>query len=250
MKSLLSLLILCLLTTVGLNAAEPNAVYELRIYTALPGKLPDVIALNPLARSLFAKYGMESVGYFVPVEQTGDDKFVYILKHASREAATNSWKDFRSDPEWLAAQKTSGWPQAILSGYESIFLAATDYSPSEIPKLGASHVYELRTYTSNEGKLETLDTRFRDHTISLFEKHGMTNVLYTHPTDAENGAGHTLVYLIAHDNIDAARASWAAFGKDPDWVTARNASEANGKILVDHGVKSLFLTPLSSSPLQ
>ncbi|MEZ5277882.1 MAG: NIPSNAP family protein [Opitutaceae bacterium] len=230
--------------------ADDGPVYELRSYTALPGKLPDVIALSPIARALFAKYGVVGVGYFVPVEQKNGDRFVYILKHASREAAAASWKAFRADPEWIAAQVASGWPENVINAWESTFLAATDYSPAEIPALSASHVYELRTYTCNEGKLDDLDARFRDHTMKLFSKHGMTNVLYTHPTDEDKGAGRTLVYLLAHDSVDAAKASFDAFRQDPDWVTARNASEANGKLLVDGGVKTVFLEPLPFSPLQ
>jgi hypothetical protein len=250
MKLLLSLLLMCSVATDALADADLEPVYELRSYTALPGKLPEVIALSPVARTLFAKYGVVSIGFFVPVEQKNGDKFVYILKHASREAAAASWEAFWTDPEWVAAQEASGWPEKVIHAWESTFLAATDYSPAEIPILSPSHVYELRTYTCNEGKLDGLDARFRDHTMELFSKHGMINVLYTHPTDKDKGAGRTLVYLIAHDSVDAAKASFDAFRQDPDWITARDASEANGKLLVEGGVKSLFLEPLPFSALQ
>lgn len=250
MKPLLSFLLMCTVATDALATSDLEPVYELRSYTALPGKLPEVIALSPLARALFAKYDVDSIGYFVPVEQKNGDRFVYILKHANREAAAASWEGFRTDPEWVAAQKTSGWPDKVIDAWESTFLAATDYSPAEIPALSPSHVYELRTYTCNEGKLDGLDARFRDHTMELFAKHGMTNVLYTHPTDEDKGAGRTLVYLIAHDSVVAAKASFEAFRQDPVWITARDASEANGKLLVPGGVKSLLLEPLPFSALQ
>ena len=145
MKSLLSLLLMCTVATDALAASDLEPVYELRSYTALPGKLPEVIALSPLARALFAKYDVVSIGYFVPVEQKNGDRFIYVLKHASREAAAASWEAFREDPEWVAAREASGWPEAVIQEWESTFLAATDYSPAEIPILSPSHVYELRT---------------------------------------------------------------------------------------------------------
>ena len=212
--------------------------------------MPEIIALSPLVRSLFANNGVVGVGYFVSLEPKDGDQFVYILKHASREAAAASWTAFRADPEWISAQTASGWPGQVISQWESLFLAATDYTPVEIPALGASHVYELRTYTCNEGQLDDLDARFREHTIQLFAKHGMINVLYTHPMDADKEAGHTLVYLLAHASREAARASFNTLRQDPDWIKVRDASEASGKLLIEGGVTSRFLVPLPFSALQ
>lgn len=105
-------------------------------------------------------------------------------------------------------------------------------------------VYELRTYTTHEGKLPALNARFRDHTLKLFAKHGMENIVYGTPMDEEN----KLVYLLAHESRDAAKASFAAFGKDPEWIAARTASEADGKIVAK--VESVFLTPTDYSPMK
>ena len=71
-----------------------------------------------------------------------------------------------------------------------------------------AEVFELRTYTTNKGKLPNLNARFRDHTVRLFEKHGMKSIGYWTPTDKEN----TLVYVISHKSREAAKASWKAFG--------------------------------------
>ena len=108
----------------------------------------------------------------------------------------------------------------------------------------------MRTYVCHEGRLEALDARFRDHTTKLFAKHGMTNVLYTHPIDAEKGAGTTLVYFLAHASVDAAKASFDAFRADPAWISARDASEASGKILAISPPTSLFLEPTGFSKLR
>ena len=116
-------------------------------------------------------------------------------------------------------------------------------------RVGRLSTKTLRTYVCNEGKLDGLDARFSNHTLKLFAKHGMTNVLYTHPTDAAKGAGTTLLYFLAHASVDAAKKSFDAFRQDPDWIKARDASEAGGKFLVSPPA-SLFLTPTDFSALK
>jgi hypothetical protein len=93
-----------------------------------------------------------------------------------------------------------------------------------------SRVFELRTYTTNEGKLDALQARFRNHTTRLFEKHGMANVGYWVPTDPAQ-AQNTLIYILAHESREAAEKSWDAFRKDPDWIKAKDESEKNGKLV-------------------
>ena len=106
-------------------------------------------------------------------------------------------------------------------------------------------VYELRTYHAAEGKLDDLLRRFREHTMRLFEKHGIKNVAYWTPLD-DPLKGKTLVYIIAHPSRDAATANWKAFREDPDWVSAKDKSEANGKLV--EKVDSTFLALTDFSP--
>lgn len=80
-------------------------------------------------------------------------------------------------------------------------------------------VYELRTYKAAEGKLDALNARFRDHTMRLFEKHGIESIGYWIPTD-EAASKDTLIYVIKHESRDAAAASWKAFIQDPEWKKA------------------------------
>lgn len=105
-------------------------------------------------------------------------------------------------------------------------------------------VYELRTYTTVDGRLDALNARFRDYTMKLFEKHGMKNVIYLTPIDKPN----TLVYLIAHKSKDAASESFKAFRADAEWNAAREASEKDGKIV--EKVESVFLNPTDYSPMK
>ena len=108
-------------------------------------------------------------------------------------------------------------------------------------------VYELRTYTCNEGKLPDLLKRFRDHTMTIFERHHMHNVGYWIPAD-EPKHSNTLVYIIWHESREAATANWKAFRDDPEWQKVSKASEENGKI-VDH-VDSVFMNPTDFSQMK
>ena len=105
----------------------------------------------------------------------------------------------------------------------------------------AERVFELRTYTTNEGKLPDLLKRFRDHTTRIFEKHGMTNIGYWVPKDKPN----TLIYMIAFPSREAATKAWDAFRADPEWVRVSKASEENGKIVAH--VDSVFMDPADFS---
>src|SRR5947199_9664904 len=81
-----------------------------------------------------------------------------------------------------------------------------------------TRVFELRTYTAAPGKLDDLHARFRDHTMKIFENHGMANIGYWVPQDNTN---NQLIYLLAHPSRDAAKKAWAGFGADPDWKKAK-----------------------------
>ena len=111
------------------------------------------------------------------------------------------------------------------------------------------HVYELRTYTAPEGKLGELNSRFRNHTLRIFNKHGMKSVLYMTPQDAPNSQ-NTLIYVLAHKNREEAKKSWATFGADPEWVKVRTESEANGRLTTQGGVQSVFMDPADFSPMK
>lgn len=104
-----------------------------------------------------------------------------------------------------------------------------------------ARVFEMRTYTTAEGRLEALNTRFRDHTMRLFEKYGIQNIAYFVPQDKPD----TLVYIIAHPSREAAKVNFSAFAKDPDW--AKIAAESGvGRVQIE----SVFMTATDYSPLK
>ena len=110
-----------------------------------------------------------------------------------------------------------------------------------------TRVFEIRTYTTHPGKLDALNARFRDHTTSIFKKHGMQNVGYWVPQD-EPAHSNTLVYIIAHKSRDEAKKSWDAFRADPEWQKVQKESEAGGKIVAK--VEPVFADPTDYSPLK
>jgi hypothetical protein len=112
----------------------------------------------------------------------------------------------------------------------------------------AGKVFEIRTYHTFPGRLDALHKRFREHTMKMFEKHGMTNVAYWVPQD--NPAHEsTLVYVISHASREAAKANWAAFSADPQWKKIAADSEADGGKIVEK-VESVFVDATDYSPLK
>jgi hypothetical protein len=106
-------------------------------------------------------------------------------------------------------------------------------------------VFELRTYTCYEGKLPDLLARFRNHTMRIFEKHGMTSIAYWVPQDTPTHE-NTLIYVIAHASREAAKKNWKEFVSDPEWQKVQKDSEANGKIVSK--VESVYMDPTDFSP--
>src|SRR5262249_22179073 len=109
-----------------------------------------------------------------------------------------------------------------------------------------TRVFEIRTYTAAEGKLDALHARFRDHTLALFDRHGMTSVGYFKPQDAPLKQ-NTLIYILAHPSREAAAKNWQAFHDDPEWQKVKAASETQGPLTTK--IESVFADPTDYSPM-
>jgi hypothetical protein len=236
-------------------AAEPKdtRLYELRIYHAAPGKLDD---LNKRFRDhtvkLFEKHGMENIGYWTPIENT-NNLLIYVLGFPNRDARDKAFRAFGSDPDWRAAARASEANGRLVAKVESYFMQATDYSPAIKPsKSGEPRVFEMREYTASQGNLAALDSRFRDHTVQLFSKHGMEHIGYWHLTPNQKDADRKLIYILAHKSPDAGKASFAAFRQDSNWIKAKEESEkkAGGSLTEGGmaGVKSTYMHATDYSP--
>ena len=246
----------CLAIGLTLTAtSEDLLLYELRTYHAEPGKLDALLTrFRDHTCKLFEKHGMTNVGYWVPVENK-DNLLIYLLSYPDRAARDKAWKAFGSDPEWKKAATASEVDGKLVGNIDELYLASTDFSPG-FPgpaNAGPERVFEMRTYTTRDGLLPALHQRFREHTIELFKKHGMTNLGYFKLTPGQPAEENSLLYFLAHRDKAAADKSWAEFRADPVWVAAKKASEdANGGSLtvLPDGVKSVFLKPVDFSPLK
>lgn len=271
------------LSALAVNDDAPSRVYELRTYSTAPERLANLIdRFREHNLRLFQRHGITLVGAWVPFEKDeAGDRLIYLVSFPSREAARQSWAAFSADPEWKALfEKEKEALGPIVTRVETVFLTPTDYSPEPLTnpprrsapqgkskaardkakteqdkskavraRLSGPRTFELRTYVANPGKLDALNTRFRDHTLGLFTRHGMTNVFYAVPMDRDKGAENTLTYLLAFPTRDAARSSWSAFSADPEWQRVRKASEADGTKLAAK-VTSTYLKPVGFSPLK
>jgi len=135
----------------------------------------------------------------------------------------------------------AGAMASAMAGVEAVAQAGSKAGAST----DADVVYELRVYHTYEGKLNGLLARFRDHTRTIFDRHGIHSVVYWTPTDAPL-AGKTLFYVLRHPSRAAATANWAAFHDDPEWKQVSAASEVNGKLV--ETVESTFLQLTDFSP--
>ena len=118
---------------------------------------------------------------------------------------------------------------------------ASTILPATLQAQSSDKVFELRTYTTAEGKLPNLLARFRDHTMRIFERHNMENVAYWVPKDTPN----TLIYIISHDSSQAATANWQGFRSDPEWPGVAEASGV-GRVQVE----SVFMDATDFSPMK
>jgi len=127
-----------------------------------------------------------------------------------------------------------------------LLTACTDVDGSASEQNDSSTaVYELRTYTTHEGKLDDLHKRFENHTLDLFEKHGMTNMAYWSPL-SEDLKENTLIFILRHDSREAAEQNWQDFRDDPEWQKVYEESHADGP-LVQHA-ESVYMTRTPYSP--
>jgi hypothetical protein len=130
------------------------------------------------------------------------------------------------------------------AGFALRGLTSTDVAHAQ----AANRVFELRTYTANPGKFEALKTRFRDHTIRIFNNHGMQSIGYWVPVDPPKSE-NTLIYIIAHPSVEAAKKNWQEFQADPEWKKAASESQKDGPILAGRP-ESVFMTPADFSQIK
>jgi len=125
------------------------------------------------------------------------------------------------------------------------FFVSTIFGLESAQSEEKNRYFEIRTYFANEGKLDALKARFRDHTVALFKKHGMTNIGYWVPVDNKD---NKLVYILAYPNKEARKKAWQGFLNDPVWKAAYKASTKEGRLVKK--IDSDFLTATDFSAIK
>lgn len=238
--------------------SRPDApLYRLDRYTARPGKLDGLHDwFRAHADDVFGTSGGEAVAFLVAAEPATENagRLLVISRYRDADALRAVAEALARHPRGRPLDPASTSADASVASVETVIGVPTDYSPEFTPRKGTMpRVFELRSYTSpSPDKLAQLHDRFRNHTVKLFAKHGMENLVYWRPQGGGD-SGRQLVYLLGHASQDAARESFAAFRQDPDWLAAKKASEdkAGGSLTSpDKGVVSEFFVATEYSPLR
>jgi hypothetical protein len=156
------------------------------------------------------------------------------------------------NPEYKTAlDKMEQGAEAPYDRVERVLLRATAFSPEIAPpaqKPAKPRVFELRVYHApTERQLRLVNERFAGPEIPIFHRSGIHPVLYANTIVGP--AMPNLTYLIPFAGLAEREKAWDAFGADPDWLKAREASIAQGgQIVADSNITLLRPTPYS--PMQ
>ncbi len=107
-------------------------------------------------------------------------------------------------------------------------------------------IYELRVYRCVPGRLPALLSRFQNHTLRIWEKHGIRQAGFWTTLVGENN--QDLTYFLAWENLAERDAKWTAFTTDAEWLAARAESEKDGPIV--QIVSNQLLTPTAFSSIK
>lgn len=237
-------------------AEKAGKLYELRFYTTVPGKLPDLHArFRDHTMKLFEKHGMENIIYWNVAKGTKEDgadaenMLIYVIAHKDEAAKDASWKAFINDPEWKAvAAKSEENGKILAKRPRAIFMREAEFSAMDEPVSQDSEVparlWELRQYNDGPERVPHTVERFGSGEKELFTKNGMETVKFWTATD--NSA---FIYLLAHKDNAAAEASWKGFFADfRPFMEEYRASHPDLPKGGGNGIEVRYLTPTDYSP--
>lgn len=249
---------ICANALIGAEPAAPepdHTIYELQIITAKPGKLATLQDwFKQHDQDVLAKHGAKTLAYLLPAGENPASKILCLYEYPSTQAMVQFSRKVKADPLWRPLDTSQPGPELLVENTETMTLRATDFSPEFKPTQASQpRVFELRTYTCpSPEKLAALNNRFRDHTMGLFAKYGMGNLVYWQPLGIEDG-DRKLVYLLAHESRESAKESFSKFRADPNWLKAKAISEerAGGSLTEPKdGMLSEFFVGAEYSPLR
>ena len=214
--------------------------YELRTYFAAPGKMPALIRHMEVAAGIFPKHGLNALGYWIDEVGTSN-QITYMWMYESEAARHKSLASFRADFDWRShsaeEEKQHGM---IVERTHSVLMQATPYSPQPKP---FGKLLELRVYDVVPGKMQALNDRFANHTMGIFNQHGVHSIGYW--TEVF-GTSNRLVYMLAYESLAAREKNWGGFLVDKNWQRIRAETELAGPIVSK--IHNRLLRPTAYSP--
>lgn len=227
-----------------------SAYHELRLYTVTSNKMDGVLerfrgTVEPLRR----KHGITTVGYWMGPGTTSGGTFAYLLAASSKEELQRQEQAFGADPDFTKGYGASNAKHGkTVDNIVSLPLtvdatAKFDFTASQTPR-----VFDLRVYSVAPGKLGAFRNRWRDHAVSIYERHGLHTIGWW-VSNKQDAAGHDqFVCLLAGGSVEAIQKSIAAFHNDANWLQVEKETEAKGKLRT--GVTAYKLTPADFSALK
>lgn len=277
MRFILGALFMSIFSAIGY--ADEKGIFELQCFSFNPGKssqYEELVETSGLAA--VKKFGANLVGAWKPTDTSDERLFLLFHHEGDEEAATKIWNSVKTDPDWKKASEDFQVKNGnAVKAFQRVFLSELDFGSNLQGQQEGSHIFELRTYVTTTGNLPKLHNRFRNHTVPLFEKHGMKNLVYWSipksnsasinqlastfakkgvelPDFSAIGSAHEnlLVYLLEHETEATAKSSFSSFMADPVWKVALADSErdAKGSLTAPKGVLSLYLKACDFSPLK
>jgi hypothetical protein len=106
-----------------------GVIYELRVYEAMPGKLPDLMKrFDTVTLKIWDRFGIRQAGFWTTLVGESAGRLYYLLKWESLAEREDKWPKFQADPEWIAARAKSEEGGPIVQHVRNEFLAPTSFS--------------------------------------------------------------------------------------------------------------------------
>ena len=104
-------------------------VYELRVYHAMPGRLPDLNKrFETITLKIWEKLGIRQVGFWTTLIGESNQILYYMLEWKDLAERERVWGGFMADPEWHKARAETEKNGPLVAHLSNTMLSPTTYS--------------------------------------------------------------------------------------------------------------------------
>ncbi len=242
------LLLALLLSCLACEAEEP-AYFELRLYDVTAQKMEAVLdrfreTVQPVRR----RHGINTVGYWTAASKEGE-KFVYLMAAPSKEELQKQETEFGADAQFKEGYAASNQKHGqTVDRIVSLPLVVDPTAKFDFKTSNTSRAFDLRIYSVLPGKLDVFRSRWRDHAVPIYERHGLHSIGWWVVDQKDADGNDQFVCLLAGESLDSIQKSITAFHADPEWQQVEKETEEGGKLRA--GVSASKLVPADFSSLK